>query len=368
MILSKYLAKETIKTQSAILFILLIIFIAQQLVRVLGSAVSGNVPVDLVVPLLALGMPTMAQLMLPLSLFIAVLLTFGRLYVESEITVMRACGIGQSLLVKVTLFLSLITALLAGYNALWLTPWALNKQIEIVSNAKANPGMAALTAGQFISTNNGEFVLFIENIKNNSIENVYLFQTRERNNLKPSVVTAKEGVLQELNNGYQMLNLTQGSRFEGSAALPEFKLTHFDQYQAFVGFKPSQNDNDDIALMSLSELIQHNSPQTRAELQWRLSLILAVPLMALLAVPLSKVNPRQGRFAKILPALLLYLIYFLLQSSLKSAGINGKFNSEYLMIATNFAFLILAYFLLHQENRFLDKINQKFTALGRRKG
>ena len=90
MILTRYLTKEVFKSQIAILFILLLIFFSQQLVRVLGSAANGKVPADLVFSLLGLGMPTMAQLMLPLCLFIAILLTFGRLYAESEITVMRA--------------------------------------------------------------------------------------------------------------------------------------------------------------------------------------------------------------------------------------------------------------------------------------
>ena len=105
MILTRYLTKEVFKSQIAILFILLLIFFSQQLVRVLGSAANGKVPADLVFSLLGLGMPTMAQLMLPLCLFIAILLTFGRLYAESEITVMRACGVGQRILVRVALIL-----------------------------------------------------------------------------------------------------------------------------------------------------------------------------------------------------------------------------------------------------------------------
>lgn len=131
MILSKYLVKEVFKSQTAILFILLLIFFCQQLVRVLGSAANGKVPADLVIFLLGLGMPTMAQLMLPLCLFIALLLTFGRLYAESEMTVMRACGIGQNILVRSALLLSLLTAILAAYNAFYLSPWAIQQQKKL---------------------------------------------------------------------------------------------------------------------------------------------------------------------------------------------------------------------------------------------
>ena len=154
MILIRYLTKEVFKSQVAILFILLLIFFSQQLVRVLGSAANGKVPADLVFSLLGLGMPAMAQLMLPLCLFIAILLTFGRLYAESEITVMRACGVGQRVLVRVALMLSLVTAGLAAYNVLWLSPWSIQKQAAIVEDAKANPTMGALSSGQFIATNN----------------------------------------------------------------------------------------------------------------------------------------------------------------------------------------------------------------------
>lgn len=164
-------------------------------------------PADLVFSLLGLGMPTMAQLMLPLCLFIAILLTFGRLYAESEITVMRACGVGQRILVKVALIMSLLTAGIAAYNALWLSPWAIQKQVNIVKDAKANPTVGVLSSGQFISTNNNNVVLFIDKIKDNQIRNVYLFQMTPQKQTKPSVVTAEKGELIALPNGDQVLNL-----------------------------------------------------------------------------------------------------------------------------------------------------------------
>ncbi|OOF59021.1 LPS export ABC transporter permease LptF [Rodentibacter myodis] len=364
MILTRYLTKEVFKSQVAILFILLVIFFSQQLVRVLGSAANGKVPADLVFSLLGLGMPAMAQLMLPLCLFIAILLTFGRLYAESEITVMRACGVGQRILVRVALLLSLFTAGLAAYNALWLSPWAIQKQSTIVEDAKANPTMGALSSGQFMSTGNSNFVLFIESIKGSQINDVYLFQTAPKGQTKPSVVTAEKGELKALPNGDQVLNLQNVQRVEGTAALPDFRITHFDDYQAYLGYQASENKSDEAATLSLDELIKQNNSAARAELHWRISLVFAVPLMALIAVPLSRVNPRQGRFAKILPALLLYLIYFLLQSSLKSAGSADKLDAAMFMPLVNIAFLLLGIVL----NAWDSAPMYKFRSLFSRKG
>ncbi len=356
MILTKYLTKEVFKTQIAILFILLLIFFSQQLVRVLGSAANGNVPADLVLALLGLGMPTMAQLMLPLCLFVAILLTYGRLYGESEITVMRACGVGQRILLKVVLWLSVITALIAATNVLWLSPWALNKQVTIVEEAKANPNMSALAAGQFISANSDDFVLFINEIQDNQITDVYLFQTQPRGQAKPSVVVAEKGELKALPNGDQILTLQNSQRVEGTAVLPDFRITDFEFYEAYLGRKMADEKENKENELSFSQLMTQDTPAAKAELHWRISLILAVPLMALLAVPLSKVNPRQGRFGKMIPALLLYLIYFLLQSSLKSAGGSGKLAAEIYMPLVNVGFLILGLILNSWDSHFMYKL------------
>ncbi|MDO9957080.1 LPS export ABC transporter permease LptF [Glaesserella parasuis] len=360
MILSRYLTKEIFKSQIAILFILLVIFFCQQLVRVLSSAVSGKVPTDLVLSLLGLGMPTMAQLMLPLSLFIALLLTLGRFYAESEITVMRACGVGQSLLVKAALFLSIFTTAVAVYNVFWLTPWAINKQSEMLAEAKANPRFAALAAGQFMSA--GGYVLFIDNIKDNTINDIYVFQPDQQKKNKPSVVVAKSGELQGLPNGDQMLNLTNSTRYEGTPQTADFRISHFDNYSAYLGYQDVDSDEKLVQRADFRKLLAETSPEAKAELQWRLALILSVPLMALLAVPMSSVNPRQGRFAKLLPALLLYLIYFLLQSSLKSAGASGKLNVSLLMPMVSVAFLVLGIILNSWESKWFSALHYRFSS------
>ncbi|MCK3658797.1 lipopolysaccharide ABC transporter permease LptF [Pasteurellaceae bacterium Pebbles2] len=361
MILTRYLTKEVFKSQLAILFILLLIFFSQQLVRVLGSAANGKVPADLVLSLLGLGMPAMAQLMLPLCLFIAILLTFGRLYAESEITVMRAVGVGSGLLVKVVLLLSVLTAGLAAYNAMWLSPWSIKKQTEIVEDAKANPRMAALSSGQFISSANNDFVLFINEIKDNKINDVYIFQMKPTKNFKPAVITAETGELKSLPNGDQILSLAQSQRVEGTAALPDFKITNFDEYQAYLGYQMADSKAAEAEMLTFAELMNAKSKPAKAEFHWRITLVLAVPLMALLAVPLSRVNPRQGRFAKILPALLLYLIYFLAQSSLKSAGGSGKLDAGLWISLVNVFFLVLGIVLNIWESRFMHQIRYAFS-------
>lgn len=164
MIIIRYLVRETLKSQLAILFILLLIFFCQKLVRILGAAVDGDIPANLVLSLLGLGVPEMAQLILPLSLFLGLLMTLGKLYTESEITVMHACGLSKAVLVKAAMILAVFTAIVAAVNVMWAGPWSSRHQDEVLAEAKANPGMAALAQGQFQQATNGSSVLFIESV------------------------------------------------------------------------------------------------------------------------------------------------------------------------------------------------------------
>lgn len=360
-ILSRYLTKEIFKSQLAILFILLLMFFSQQLISVLNSAVSGKIPTDLVLSLLGLGMPALSQFMLPLSLFVALLLTLGRLYAESEITVMRACGVGQSLLTKVALFLSIFTTALAAYNVFTLTPWAIDTQSKMLAEAKSNPRFSALSAGQFMSA--GGYVLFIESINNeaNTLNDIYVFQPDQQKKNRPSVVVASKGELQGLSNGDQLLTLENSTRYEGTATTADFRIAHFEKYTAYLGYQDVNSSEKLMQRATFSSLINDNSPEAQAELQWRFALVLAVPLMAMLAVPMSSVNPRQGRFAKIIPAVLLYLIYFLLQSSLKSAGASGKLDTTIWMPLVSTFFLVLGIIMNAWDSKFISAVRYRFS-------
>ncbi|MBB1199030.1 lipopolysaccharide ABC transporter permease LptF [Enterobacteriaceae bacterium 89] len=324
MIIIRYLVRETLKSQLAILFILLLIFFCQKLVRILGAAVDGEIPTNLVLSLLGLGVPEMAQLILPLSLFLGLLMTLGKLYTESEITVMHACGLSKAVLVKAAMILALFTGIVAAVNVMWAGPWSSRHQDEVLAEAKANPGMAALAQGQFQQASDGNSVLFIEGVNGSKFNNVFLAQIRTKGNARPSVVVADSGHLSQQKDGSQVVNLNKGTRFEGTAMLRDFRITDFTNYQAIIGHQAVALDPNDTDQMGMSALWHTDTPQAKAELHWRLTLIATVFIMALMVVPLSVVNPRQGRVLSMLPAMLLYLVFFLVQTSIRSNAGKGK--------------------------------------------
>ncbi len=306
MIIIRYLVRETLKSQLAILFILLLIFFCQKLVRILGAAVDGDIPTNLVLSLLGLGIPEMAQLILPLSLFLGLLMTLGKLYTESEITVMHACGLSKAVLIKAAMILALFTGAVAAVNVMWAGPWSSRHQDEVLAEAKANPGMAALAQGQFQQASDGNAVMFIESVNGNRFHDVFLAQLRPKGNARPSVVVADSGELSQQKDGSQVVTLNKGTRFEGTAMLRDFRITDFNNYQAIIGHQAVSADPDDTEQMDMRTLWKTHTDRARAELHWRFTLVATVFIMALMVVPLSVVNPRQGRVLSMLPAMLLY--------------------------------------------------------------
>lgn len=364
MIIIRYLVRETLKSQLAILFILLLIFFCQKLVRILGAAVDGEIPTNLVLSLLGLGVPEMAQLILPLSLFLALLMTLGRLYTESEITVMHACGLSKAVLVKAAMILALLTSIIAAVNVMWAGPWSSRHQDEVLAEAKANPGMAALAQGQFQQATDGNAVLFIESVDGSNFNDVFMAQLRPRGNARPSVVVADSGHLSQRKDGSQIVTLNQGTRFEGTALLRDFRITDFQDYQAVIGHQAVPLDPGDAEQMDMRTLLATDKNSARAELHWRLTLIFAVVVMALMVVPLSVVNPRQGRVLSMLPAMLLYLVFFLLQTSLRSNGAKGKLDPLIWMWAVNLLYLALAVGLNVWDTVPVRRIRARFARRG----
>ncbi len=342
MIIIRYLVRETFKSQFAILFILLLIFFCQKLVRILGAAVDGDIPTNLVIQLLGLGIPEMAQLILPLSLFLGLLMTLGKLYTDSEITVMHACGLGKRSLIVAAMSLALFTSVFAGINSFWVGPWSSKHQDEVMAEAKANPSMAAMVAGQFTPSQDGGSVLFVGSVRGKEFHNVFLAQLRPNGNQRPSVVVAAKGHMDQRPDGSQQVTLDTGTRYEGTALLRDFRITDFTDYLAVIGHRAVELDASDVEQMSMTSLWKSKAQEASAELNWRLTLVVSVFVMALMVVPLSVVNPRQGRVLSMLPAIFLYLIFFLLQSSLRSNGEKGKLDPMFWMWATNLFYFALA--------------------------
>jgi lipopolysaccharide export system permease protein len=324
-IIFRYLVKEVAKTQLAVFFVLMTIFISRKFVAVLGDASEGGIPGQLVMVFIGLNVPYLAGMLLPLSLFLGILLAYGRIYAESEMTVLHACGVSEWYVVRVTLVLGLLTALVTGLFTFYLSPLSTEYESQLKDKIAADSGLTSLVAGRFQKTGNDKAVVFVheKNRADNSLSKVFVAQLPDADNkhaniINSSLVYAKQGQVIDEESGSQRLVLEQGTRYQSDAKSGEFRSVAFAKYYIQIQDQKVAHKRRKLNATPTTELFSEPAMEYQAELHWRLAFPLAAFIVVFIAVPLSVVNPRQGKFAKMFPALMLFLAYFLLLTSMRS--------------------------------------------------
>ncbi|MBU3021406.1 LPS export ABC transporter permease LptF [Aestuariibacter sp. A3R04] len=327
MLIFRYLIKETLKSQMAVFFILMAIFITLRFVRVLGDASDGDIPAGLVLGFLGLYAPILSSLVLPISAYLGILLAHGRLYVDSEMSVMKACGISEWYVTRVMLLLSVFIMLLTGFITLYLAPSAAESEYILREKARSEAGFSAIMPGRFTQTGNEKAVIFVRDVdgKNDELKRVFLSQNQQEGaEDRVRVVQAQTGHIQNNPDGTRNLVLREGVQYEGRQTEKEYRKIAFDEYQIQIADEDQDEPRRKVSVLPTMDLWQDDSIEARAELQWRIAIPLSIPFLVLIAVPLSSVDPRQGRFGKMFPAILLYLGYFLLLLASRRVLEDGK--------------------------------------------
>ena len=376
MIIFRYLLKEVAKTQLAVFFVLMTIFISQKFVRVLGDASEGSIPGQMVMTFIALKVPDLAGMMLPLSLFLGVLLAYGRIYADNEMTVLHACGVSEWYVVRVTLVLAFVTAIFTGIFTLYLAPMASEYQYQVKDELAADSGLSSLVAGRFQKTGNENAVVFIhdKNRDDNSFDKVFVAQLPDENHTEDSVINssivyAKKGQVFEEDSGSQRLVLSEGMRYHKDATNGEFQSVAFDKYYIQIQDQEVEQKHRKLSALPTQELFSSTDDKLAAEygatIQWRIAFPLACIILTFIAVPLSVVNPRQGKFAKMLPALMLFLGYFLLLTAMRSGVERQALPTAIGLWPVHVSALFLGVILLMKERSSGRKIKAKLPSLKR---
>ena len=380
MIIFRYLLSEVAKTQLAVFMVLMTIFISQKFVRVLDDASEGGIPGQLVMTFIALKIPDLAGMLLPLSLFLGILLAYGRVYADNEMTILHACGVSEWYVVRITLILSLVTAIVTGVFTLYLAPMAAEYEAQVKEKLSADAGLSSLVAGRFQKTGNEDAVVFIhdKNRDDNTLEKVFVAQLPDKNStdvsiINSSLVYAEKGWVIEEEAGSQRLVLENGVRYQSDAASDEFRKVEFSKYYIQIEDQKVEHRRRKLGALPTSKLFEQSlpknspeySPEYGAAIHWRIAFPLTCLVLTLIAVPLSAVSPRQGKFAKMLPALLLFLGYFLLLIATRSALESGALPSIIGLWPIHLGGLIIGSMLLIKSRSSGLKVKAKLPKLSK---
>lgn len=308
-VLGRYLLREAGVAWLGVTLVLLAIMVSTRFARFLAEAAAGELPQDLLLQVAALSSLQYLVLLIPVSLLLAVMMALGRLYQDNEIAAMTGCGVSLWTLYRPFLLLGAALAVLTALLAFQIGPWAGRTSDYLIKDAarfiKYNP----FEEGRFKSIGDDRAVIFTEKMSPNGdhLENV-LAQIREKK--VTSFVTARSGAQAvDTRTGGRTVVLNQGYRYVGEPGSAQFDVIQFNTLTTH--FKPPQflYSSSKRKIEPTGRLLGTGDPQDRAELQWRIGAPIAVLVLTLLAVPLSYIRPRQGRYGKLVIGILAYLIY-----------------------------------------------------------
>ncbi|TFH87029.1 LPS export ABC transporter permease LptF [Billgrantia azerbaijanica] len=355
MIIFRYLTREILLTMAAVAGVLLLVIMGSRFIRYFSDAAEGDIPASILGTLMLFHLPGFLELILPLAFFLGILLAYGQLYLNSEITVMVACGTSPVRLLEVSLVPATLVALLVGLCSLWLTPAGALHTEQLLEEQRSRLDFTALAPGRFQDFGGGR-TAYTEtyNDDRTRMQEVFISERQRRGDGTP------ESAVTRAASGYQAVDETTGSRFlvladgERYSVAPgrhEAERLEFATYAVRLSRTAEDSDLESPEYATTAALLASEDPRAQAQLQWRLSLPVMVFVLTLLAMPLSRVNPRQGRFAKLLPAVFLHVCYLSLLLAAQDAMGRGALPAAVGMWPLHAAFLALGLGLMVRAQR-----------------
>jgi lipopolysaccharide export system permease protein len=310
----RYLAKEVFQTLVALTSILVLIFISNEFVLLLNRAANGKIPGMILIKLMMYELPVLMGALLPLGFYVSLLIVYGRLYVESEMVVLQASGYGANQLLKHSLLMASVVALFLAGSVFWISPIATQERNKLLSASGAQVLIQTIFPGRFQALSGGSQVFYIESMNRKHDEATHIFwakQTVKENRPQWDILWAEHGVTRaDKKTGENYVVLQKGQEYQGEPGESTYQIATFDTYEARLPH-PARVFAEKVNGMKTSQLLPffNSDPQKEAELQWRASLVVMVFTLTLIAVPLSRVSPRSGKFAKLFPAICIFFIY-----------------------------------------------------------
>jgi len=313
-ILDRYVSKELFLTWLAVALVLMLILISGTLVQLLGKAAQGRIPGEAVWPLLMFTGARYLIVLIPLSLYLGVLLSFSRFYKDNEMAAMGACGIGLMRLYRPLLMVIIPVTVVFVYLTLFVMPWVSGQAELLKTEIRNRSELTGLTAGRFNESKKAAAIMFLQSQSDDGsrMHNVFLHRT----NKKPDktqldqIESADMAKQYTDESGRKFILFEKGQLYEGEPGKANFKITRYEKKGVFLPEQEKAKTFLRKKAVPTVDLWNSSRLDYRTELHWRLSLPIGAFLLAILALPLSYTTPRKGRYSKLALAILIYLIYF----------------------------------------------------------
>jgi lipopolysaccharide export system permease protein len=313
-ILGRYIFREVVVASVVVTAVLLVILLANQVAVVLERAAVNQFPQGVVLQLIWLGALQNLSILIPVGLLLGVVLAFGRMYHDSEMAAALACGVGPGTVYTPVALLAIVVAAGLAWLTLSLSPDATARTLSLRSAAARAGRFAAIAPGKFRAFG-GSAVVYAEDVNpDGTLGNVFVEHNRGP---RVEVALAERARHSVTADGMtHTITLYDGERFEGVPGSPQFRIVRFAEHVVPIQVPTPSDVVKNIEAQPTQDLIGSRDPEKRAELHWRIALPTMCLVLTLIAVPLARLRPRQGRYSRVWLTIVVYFAY----SNLVSAG------------------------------------------------
>ncbi|MCH2159295.1 MAG: LPS export ABC transporter permease LptF [Oleiphilaceae bacterium] len=336
----------------AVTFILLLIFMSGRFIKYLSQAAVGNISADILFLVMAFRLPGFLELILPLGLFMGILLAYGRMYMESEMTVLHACGYSQNKLLASTWVISGFVALSVGLLTLYVSPAGMAKVEKLFAEQASKTAFELLVPGRFQNLNIGNRITYAGALSDDkqTMFDVFIAESSEDDAERLNILYAEKGVQSvDAETGDRYLVLHNGKQYQGAPGNHDYRELSFDTYGVLIASQSSELRRVKEEAIPTQALIRSESNEYRSILYWRISLVILIPVVTMIAVAVCKVNPRHGRYLHLVPAMLLYILYLGLLILAKKKGGEGDLDPLIAFGVVHIMFICAAIALFYRE-------------------
>ena len=293
------------------------ILVTTSLIRFLNRATSDRIASSDILPLIAFNAIGFIPVLLVLTVFLSVLMVLARAWRDSEMVIWFASGQSLTAWIRPVMMFVLPYAAVVAAVTFVLSPWANQQIAELRERFNQREDVSMVAPGQFRESTSSNRVFFVESMSpdKSTVSNVFVVQ---HNGPRMVVVASRGGHVKIEENSDRFLVLEDGRRYDGTWGTPEYSLMEFLRYGVRLDPKPVNTQIESVRGMATPDLLKLSSPAARGELAYRVGLPISVFVIALLAIPLSFVNPRLGSSVNLVIGVLIYFTYSNLNSVVRS--------------------------------------------------
>jgi len=344
----RYVLREVVQTWLAVTGVLVAILVANQLSRVLGQAADNQYGRHVVFELIALGAVMNLSVIVPVSLLLAVVLTLGRLYHDSEMAALQACGFAPARLLPPLFAFASVVAVGLAWLSFVQVPLADGEVQSLRRAAIKEAQFGSLDAGRFRSFSGGAAVFYAERVDADGLlHNVFV---RRDSGARLEIALADTATYSKVAaSGVHFVTLFNGRRYEGVPGQKDFRVIEFAEHGMPISTPADVVGPQDPDTKPTRELLAMHLVSDVAQLQARASSPLMALVLTLIAVPLSRLRPRQGRYARVGVAIVLYFVYSNLLSAARVWVERGQLPPVIGLWWVHLTVLALGLFLIFRE-------------------